>query len=117
MKKILKYIKSDRLIFFCFLTSIILFLISFLIIIIYYRFLPLFIPIFNQMPWGYGRLGSKIEILIPLGISLLFLIINTQLDYFLKEKNFLLSRFSFLTLLLINILNLVFTLRIIFLIR
>lgn len=117
MKKVFEYIKNDRLISFCFLTSIILLLISLLIIIICFKFLPLYIPIFNQMPWGYERLGYKTMIFIPLIVSILILIINTKIGYFLKMKNILLSRFSFLIILLISILNLVFTLRIILLIR
>ncbi len=42
----------------------------------FYRFLPPFIPIFNQMPWGQERLGKTITIFVPVLVALLISIIN-----------------------------------------
>jgi hypothetical protein len=77
----------------------------------FYFSLPPFIPIYNQMPWGDDRLGTKLELLLPSGITLLFLLLNFFLLSYLYKKIPLISRIISVTTLLIAILSLIFTIR------
>lgn len=78
---------------------------------IFYFSLPPLVPLFNQMPWGVERLGSKNTILIPFVLGLIFLISNFFLLSRLYEKLPLLSRMVSITTLLVTLLSFYFTIR------
>ncbi len=117
MKKSFENIRKGKLVYTCFILNIILLILALLVGILFIENLPKFIPVFNQMPWGYARLGLKLEFFIPIILTFLIFIVNIRLGFFLKSKNSLLFRFSFLTSMLISFFNLIFTIRIIFLIK
>ncbi|MDO8639406.1 MAG: hypothetical protein Q7R53_00635 [bacterium] len=109
MKEFFKKIQNDRILFFGFLISFILIVLTFLFIILNFKNLPPFIPIFNQMPWGNERLGNKEQIFIPFFIALLLFVSNNIFSLKFYNSVPLISRIfcvtgvliSFLTLLLI----------------
>lgn len=111
MKGLFKKINADRIIklsayfSFGFLFFHIIY-ISFL-----YTFLPPFLPLFNQMPWGEERLGVKIEVFLPFLITVSFFSLNLFLSLKLYEKMPLISRILSITSLLICALSFIFIVR------
>lgn len=111
MNTFFRKIKSDKTIFFGIITSLILILFSVFYIAFTYSSLPPFIPLFNQMPWGESRIGTKIEIFIPFAITLFVFIINTFISSLLYEKTPLISRMLSMTGLLVCLFTLLFVIR------
>src|SRR5690242_5005747 len=93
MKNLFKNFPEDRIIAWGFNLSIFFILGSILITLVFYRFLPPFLPVYNKMPWGYARVGSKIEFFIPIAIALALYIVNFILSSYLYKKVILLARF------------------------
>lgn len=85
----------------------VLLLISIFIPILLFRFLPPFLPLYNKLPWGYARLGTKIELFIPLSIAVFYYFCNIFLAEYLYKKIPLLARLlcatTIVIMLLINI--------------
>jgi hypothetical protein len=92
MKEAFKNIFQDKIIFWSFLISVVLFVAIAIYIVIIYPQIPPVLPMYNRMSWGYSRLGGKITLFIPLGITLLFFIINTFAAAGLYNKVVLISR-------------------------
>ncbi len=82
---------------------------------IYYFSLPPLLPLFNQLPWGEKRLGSRPEIFIPVLLAILFLIINFITSARLYKKTPLLSRMLSITTLLASLLSFIFIVRTVYL--
>lgn len=76
MKKAFKTILQDKIIFWSFLISLLLLISVGIYIAIVYSQIPPLLPIFNRLSWGYSRLGTKVELFIPFGITFLFCIVN-----------------------------------------
>ena|SRR5258708_5273769 len=111
MKKFFKYAKADRIIKWS-LTAALLILIAELGYIgIFYFSLPPVLPLFNQMPWGQDRLGTRVEILLPVLITVSFFIINLILALKMYEKMPLVSRIVSITTVLISLLSFIFVVR------
>jgi hypothetical protein len=111
MKKLIKYVISDKIVKWAILFSIGLLIFQLLYVVIVYRFLPPFIPLFNQMAWGSDRLGTKIEVFLPFLIASSFFFVNFFLATYFYEKMPLVSRMISITCLLIAILSFIFILR------
>jgi hypothetical protein len=77
----------------------------------FYLSLPPFLPLFNQLSWGEERLGTKIEIFLPVVIAILFLLFNFFLLNYLYEKMPLVARILGITTLLIAIISFIFILQ------
>lgn len=73
--------------------------------------LPPFIPLFNQMPWGEARLGTREQIFFPFAIALFILGVNIILIKVLYGNMPLLSRILSITSLLIVFFAFLFTIR------
>lgn len=101
MKEFFKDLRSDKAIILTFFINGFLIITTIIFILVFYRSLPPFIPIFNQLPWGEQRLGATITIFIPVLVSLLILLINLITAAFTYKKTPLVSRMlaaiSFLT--------------------
>lgn len=111
MKESFKQVTSDKIIRWgmglaSFLIAVEIFLPG-----LFYFSLPPFIPVFNQMPWGETRLGTKITIFIPVGTTLLFFFINFIFMSYLYTRIPLVSRILSITTLLIALLSLIYTIR------
>ena len=111
MKELFKKINADKIIRLGTYISLAFLAIHLIAVGIAYTFLPPYLPLFNQMPWGEGMLGIKIEIFIPFTIGLSFFILNLVLALRLYEKMPLVSRILSITSLIINILFMIFIIR------
>jgi hypothetical protein len=111
MKGLFKKIKADRIIKLSIYFSFGLLLLHAIYISLFYNFLPPFIPIFNQMPWGEERLGVRIEIFLPFLVTLSFFSLNFFLTIRFYEKIPLVSRILSFTTLLACVLSFVFIIR------
>jgi len=116
MKEFFKKIQNDKILFFGFLISFILIVITFIFIILNIKHLPPFLPIFNQMPWGDERLGNKEQIFIPFFITLLLFVSNNVLSLKFYNTVPLISRIFCVTGVLISFLTLLLTIRTILLV-
>lgn len=101
MKEFFKDLRNDKAIALTFLMNGSLIIATLIFILFFYRSLPPFIPIFNQLPWGEQRLGTTITIFVPVLVSLLILVINIITAALTYKKVPLVSRMmaaiSFLT--------------------
>jgi hypothetical protein len=111
MKGLFKKINADKIIRLDTYFSFAFLFLHLIYIVILYSFLPPFLPLFNQMPWGEERLGTKIEIFLPFLISISFFSLNLFLALRLYEKMPLISRILSITSLLICILIFIFIVR------
>lgn len=109
MKDLFKYAKADKIIKWCMVLSGLIILSEIIYVAFYYFSLPPFLPIFNQLPWGEERLGTRIEIFLPLFITVSFFIFNFFLLNQLYEKMPLISRMLAITTFLISIISFIFT--------
>lgn len=104
-------IKADKIIRYGMAVSFVILLIHAIYLGITFFSLPPLIPLFNQMPWGESRLGTRIELLLPLIITGAFFGIN----YFLMAKLYstmpLVSRILCITVLLASVLSFIFIIR------
>ncbi|MCL5438694.1 MAG: hypothetical protein M1268_01755 [Patescibacteria group bacterium] len=102
---------ADRIIFASFFGTILFIFLTIAIIFFSYQKMPPFIPLFNQMPWGEERLGTKLEILIPISIAFIFLGINFTLSNTIYQKMPLIGRLIFATGFLVSFLVFLFIIR------
>ncbi|MBI2075020.1 MAG: hypothetical protein HYT83_04260 [Candidatus Levybacteria bacterium] len=111
MNESFKKLLSDKILTWILLTTIIIIFITLIPVTIFYAYLPPFIPIFNQLPWGIDQLGNKLEIFIPIILSITVLIANMFFAVNIYKKVPLLSRMLSVTSLLIAFLVLLFIIR------
>ncbi|HEX8931519.1 MAG TPA: hypothetical protein VF810_00010 [Patescibacteria group bacterium] len=108
MKKLFKYLKTDKIIRLSMQISFGLLFAEIVYSAVAYFYLPPLIPLYNQLPWGEARLGLKFGIFFPSLITLLFMSVNLLLLNWLYAKIPLVSRFLSMTTLLISILSAIF---------
>lgn len=77
---VLTELQKDSVTFWSTVISGLFLLTSFVIVGIFFTHLPPFLPLYNKMPWGYERLGTRIDIFIPLGVSFCFFIANSIIN-------------------------------------
>lgn len=104
---------QDKIALFTSVIAGILLLASFLMVGLFYRFLPPFIPLYNRLSWGYARLGNTYEIFIPLGIAAGFVVFNLWYSRKVQATSILIARFLFLANLLLSIFTAIFLLKLI----
>ena len=114
MKKFFKSLQKDSVINWSFWATISIVAISLISIGIAYTNLPPFIPLYNQRPWGYARLGKTYELFIPPLVIFCLLLLNSFLGLRLTEKSPLLARFLFITILCLALFTCIFIERLIF---
>lgn len=111
MKSLIKIFKEDKLIFWSLLISSLFFCLSLILCMLFYNQLSPYIPLYNQMPWGEARLGTKTDIFIPVLILLGVFVLNFILAEIYYKKMPLISRLLFITFLLISFLTFIFIIR------
>src|SRR3989344_248034 len=111
MRELFKNIGNDKVILGSFSLTFILIFISFIYIILLYNKLPPYIPLFNQLPWGYERLGTTIMIFLPVVIVMVIAIGNIILSSIIYNKTQIVSRILAVTSFLIAFLSFLFTIR------
>ena len=117
MKKFFKFIREDKIIYWGFLLSCLFLFGSFALIAVFYTQLPPFLPLYNKMPWGYDRIGKKIELFIYLALALVFFIINFTATFHTYKKAALLARLICMTTVMVCFFVFVFMIQIIWLMR
>jgi hypothetical protein len=108
MKGQFRKINSDKIIRMSTYISFGLLSLQLIYILVYYFYLPPYLPLYNQMPWGEERIGHKIEIFLPIIITVSFFALNIFISLQLYEKMPLVSRVLCITSLLISILTFIF---------
>jgi len=108
MKSELHIAFADKIVRRSSILSAILFILQTVYLCWTYIKLPPFVPVFNQMPWGDDRLGTRPEIALPLFISFAFAVFNLLLLAKLYKKTPLVSRILSITTLLITTLACIF---------
>lgn len=116
MKNFLTNIRADKITFRGFIISLLLTLVTVLYILINYKSLPPFIPIFNQLPWGNQRITETVGIFIPIIVFSCIFIFNLIFSSIIYPKNPLIARVVAATTLLIAIINCIFIIRTVFII-
>lgn len=117
MRNFINEIKKDRITFNTFLLSLGIGIIHAIYILINYKNIPPFIPIFNQLPWGNERLTQTNGIFIPLFLFFGVYIFNFCFVLILyKKSNPLLGRIIASITLLLSALSFIFILETILLI-
>lgn len=111
MKEFFKDIGRDKIGRFGFLSACILSLLTFLYILLTYKNLPPFIPIFNQLPWGEQRLGITLTILIPIIIDWLIILLNLFISALIYQKMPLLGRMLATTTFIATLLSSLFVVK------
>lgn len=111
MKEAYKQIKADKITRIAMTVSFVLILLHIVYLAFFYFNLPPLIPLYNQMPWGEARLGSRLEVLIPVGLTMTFFVVN----YFFLAKLYntmpLVSRIIGITTMLVSLLAFIFIVR------
>lgn len=111
MKKVFESIKKDKIISRGFTLSLVLIVIGFVYAVLNYRFLPPYLPLFNQLPWGEQRIVQTPGIFIPIAVSLFIFLFNIVFSSLIYKNSPLLSRITAATTLVITILTLLFIIR------
>ena len=111
MKEFFKDVKSDKLTYRVFIATLFFILLPLPYILFFYRNLPPYLPVFNQLPWGEPRIAHPWAIFIPCVISLCILITNIILSSILYKKTPLVSRMLAVISFIIAILTLLFVFR------
>lgn len=105
------FIKHDRIIFYSFVGSFCLFFVGIIYSLLFLSKLPPVLPLFNQMPWGEGRLGTKLQLFFPLLIVFIVVCTNSFLESKFYSATPLLARMLSLASLLLAFLVLLFIVR------
>src|SRR6185436_16333977 len=92
MKRFFKNITADKITYRGFIISFLTWIISAGFIAAFYRRLPPYIPVFNQLPWGEERIIETVGIFIPLGIYIGIFIFNLIFTSLVYEKSPLIAR-------------------------
>jgi hypothetical protein len=111
MNEVYKQLRADKIIRLSMVIALIFLFLHTIYLAIFYFSLPPVMPLFNQMPWGEARLGTKLEILIPLAITVLFAICNYIFLARLYATMPLVSRIISITTLLATLLSFIFIVR------
>jgi hypothetical protein len=114
MKDFINNIKADKLTFRGFIISFLVGIFTLLVVIVVFKSLPPFIPIFNQLPWGEQRLTETVGIFIPLVVFAFIFVFNLSFTSLVYSKNPLIARIVAAVTLIIAIMNFVFIAKTIF---
>ena len=92
MNAYFKTVFSDKILRLSTLCSTGLLVATIVYILVVYRSLPPFIPLYHQMPWGEARIGEKVQIFFPFILTLVFVAINFTIAISFYNRMPLLSR-------------------------
>lgn len=92
MNVYLKTVFSDRILKLSTLCSVGLLIITAAYTLFVYQFLPPYVPLYHQMPWGEARLGEKEQIFFPFIVTLVFVVVNLVIAIYFYNRMPLLSR-------------------------
>lgn len=117
MNGFISRVKADKVTFNIFLFSLAVVFLSLLLTGIDYFNLPPYVPIFNQLPWGNGRLVATPGVFIPTAFFFLIFVLNFIFASFLYTKESpLLARIMGGITFTLSIMNLLFLIKLFILI-
>jgi hypothetical protein len=111
MKELVTNIRADKIVLRGLIISAIFMVLTLFFILINFKNLPPFLPIFNQLPWGTQRLTQTYGIFIPTVIFIFVFIFNLALSSLVYSKNPLVARMIVAINLIIAVINFLFTIR------
>lgn len=111
MNERIKKLFSDSIVLISFIGIAIIIVVYIIFLLLTFRALPPVVPLFNQVPWGEGRLAPKIQLLIPLGIASAIVIFNTSILLFFSSDTPLVTRLVSLTNFLVILFALLLVIR------
>ena len=111
MRNSINYVFADKIMLLGFIISVMLLLIEILLISLMFHAFPPVVPVFNQMPWGVERLGSKDQLFTPLIIGIFILIGNFFFSSIIYQKIPLVARILCVTTVLVSLFSLLFFVR------
>lgn len=103
------YRNHDKICFYAQALSIIFILAKFILIALKFSGLPSQIPLFYSLPWGNNQLGNSSQILILPIISILILLTNLSVSWYLHDSQLILKRLLSITTLILSSLLLITT--------
>lgn len=106
-----KEIRSDKIISWGNIVTLIIILSSLFFIALQFRILPPYIPIFNQLPWGEERLGSTSMIFLPVAGVIIISFINIFISSVIYTKSQIISRMLTVSSILSSFLSFLFIVR------
>ncbi len=111
MNASLKQVFADKIITASFGIFIFFLLLCVIFTVSSFKHLPPFIPLYNQLPWGEGRLGGQIQIFIPLLVLIFTGVGNFIVTVFVHNRMPLVARLLSTTTFLIALLALLLIIR------
>jgi len=108
MREFFKDIRRDKIARIGFSISGALSVFSFIFILVKYKNLPPFLPIFNQLAWGEQRLGPVLTIFIPIIVNWVVIVLNLISSALIYRKAPLLSRMLSATSVIVTVLVFLF---------
>ncbi len=107
-----KMVLADKIVKQSTFASSVFFVITLVYLAIVYRNLPPFVPLYNQLPWGVGRLGDKMMIFVPVFMAVSFFLVNMGIAKFVYEKMPLVVRMMSITTFFISFVTFIFIIRV-----
>ncbi|MBI2031504.1 MAG: hypothetical protein HYT08_02705 [Candidatus Levybacteria bacterium] len=111
MKEFFNDIKNDRVFIGGFSLAFVLILLSTIYVLLSYTKIPPYIPLFNQLPWGYDRLGTRLMIFLPIALAFTTAIGNIIFSSIIYRKTQIVSRMLAATGLIVAFLSFLFIVR------
>jgi hypothetical protein len=112
MKERFKNLTSDRIVKRSYLASLFLICLTFIYIVVIYRYLPSYLPIYNQLTWGVNRLAERAIVFLPLLFTTAILFLNIIFSQIIYEKMPLVVRMISITTFFISFITCIFIIRI-----
>ncbi|MEK7559285.1 MAG: hypothetical protein AAB521_03195 [Patescibacteria group bacterium] len=107
----LRVIASDKIILRGSIITFLIILLSLLFIILQFRILPPYVPIFNQLPWGEERLGTTLMIFLPVIAVAFVSFVNIFVSAAIYTKSQIISRMLTVSSILSAFLSFLFVVR------
>lgn len=104
-------VKNDKVLLRGYSINFFIIVLTFAYILLSFRNLPPFIPLFNQLPWGETRIAKTIWIFIVPFLSLSIFIFNLIYSQLTYKKIPLIPRILVVTSFIVSILALLFVVR------
>lgn len=104
-------VKNDKVLLRGYSINFFIIVLTFVYILLSFRNLPPFIPLFNQLPWGEARIAKTIWIFVIPFLSLSIFIFNLIYSELTYKKIPLIPRILVVTSFIVSILALLFVVR------
>lgn len=108
---VFREVRNDKVLFRGFSINLFIIILTFAYILLSFRNLPPYLPIFNQMPWGEARIAETVWIFVIPALSLLVFLFNFLYSGLIYNKIPLVPRILAVTSFIVSVLALLFVIR------